>query len=336
MPAKCERITVQCVICGKSKEVTEYYYNKNTTGNFFCDGKCWGKYKERQVGKDNPGYRRIEKECKFCGKIYEVKRYEKDSSKFCSRECHSKWKSENLRGEKSYAWKGGPVTLNCSGCGKEIIKPRALASYHKDNVCSDECKRKVASIKFSGENNPNYKGFFYRNLASFEHYGPLLKDVEKVRENPSDPGVLQVTCTYCGRWISPTFSETTRRLSAINSINKGENRFYCNDGSNCKDECSIYKRYKYPKGFKPATSREVSTFVRKQVLLEDDYTCQKCNSKNNLQVHHIISINNSVMEQHDKLNCITLCKECHKEIHTQDECKYNQLRCKSDLLEITH
>ena len=54
---------------------------------------------------------------------------------------------------------------------------------------------------------------------------------------------------------------------------------------------------------------------RKKVLERDNYTCQLCGSKNNLEVHHIkpyakyprlrVSVNNG----------ITYCNQCHKAIH---------------------
>lgn len=54
---------------------------------------------------------------------------------------------------------------------------------------------------------------------------------------------------------------------------------------------------------------------RKKVLDRDNYTCQLCGSKNDLEVHHIkpyakypclrVSVNNG----------ITYCKQCHKAIH---------------------
>jgi hypothetical protein len=30
----------------------------------------------------------------------------------------------------------------------------------------------------------------------------------------------------------------------------------------------------------------------------------------------------------DPDNCITLCKECHKRIHSQEGCNHNDLKCK--------
>jgi len=55
---------------------------------------------------------------------------------------------------------------------------------------------------------------------------------------------------------------------------------------------------------------------REKVLIRDNYTCQICGNKKNLEVHHIIPRSKggtNVVE-----NGITLCKNCHKAVH---ECK---------------
>jgi len=36
---------------------------------------------------------------------------------------------------------------------------------------------------------------------------------------------------------------------------------------------------------------------------------------------------NNPLESADLDNCVTLCKNCHKEVHGKEGCKYNELRC---------
>ena len=61
------------------------------------------------TGELNPNYKggKIILICEFCGNEYKVNKSKKDVSKFCSYECHSQWRSINLRGENSPTWKGG-------------------------------------------------------------------------------------------------------------------------------------------------------------------------------------------------------------------------------------
>lgn len=49
--------------------------------------------------------------------------------------------------------------------------------------------------------------------------------------------------------------------------------------------------------------------ILKKVKNRDNYICQKCGSKNNLEVHHIKCIYFGGKDNED--NCITLCKTCH-------------------------
>lgn len=54
---------------------------------------------------------------------------------------------------------------------------------------------------------------------------------------------------------------------------------------------------------------------RKNVLQRDNYTCQKCGSNKNLQAHHINNWKHFKEQRTDTNNGITLCQNCHKQIH---------------------
>lgn len=53
----------------------------------------------------------------------------------------------------------------------------------------------------------------------------------------------------------------------------------------------------------------------KSILERDNYTCQKCGSNRELCAHHINNYANFKKERLNLDNGITLCKDCHKEIH---------------------
>ena len=59
---------------------------------------------------------------------------------------------------------------------------------------------------------------------------------------------------------------------------------------------------------------------RKIVLVLDNYLCRECGSKENLHVHHIKE--RCKGGTNDINNLITLCNDCHKEKH-KDENVYN-------------
>jgi hypothetical protein len=50
-----------------------------------------------------------------------------------------------------------------------------------------------------------------------------------------------------------------------------------------------------------------------------------------LHCHHILPLNESPITSADINECITLCKECHEEIHISiDGCGYGQMRCSTE------
>jgi len=165
-------------------------------------------------------------------------------------------------------------------------------------------------------------GVTAKNIPLFETYGPQLEKYEEVREN--NKGFLEVKCTYCGRFYQPTQIEVRSRISCINGKNRGEVRIYCS--KECKTNCPTYRQVKYPKGYKIATSREVQPELRKMRFKLDDYTCQKCGSTNNLHCHHYEGIEQNPIESANLDMCVTLCKKCHKFVHTLPGCSYYDLR----------
>jgi hypothetical protein len=139
----------------------------------------------------------------------------------------------------------------------------------------------------------------------------------------------QIKCKYCGKWMKPTNIQVRNRLKSIRENGDGA-YIYCSD--QCKEECPVYNKILYPRGFKPASSREVNPVLRQLVLERDNYICQKCfkNQKElnvGLHCHHINPNINSPIETNDPDNCITLCKNCHKIVHKIPGCTYSELRC---------
>lgn len=56
---------------------------------------------------------------------------------------------------------------------------------------------------------------------------------------------------------------------------------------------------------------------RKAVLIRDDYTCQKCSEINNLQAHHVESWLYNPDKRFVLDNGVTLCQECHQQVHAE-------------------
>jgi len=164
------------------------------------------------------------------------------------------------------------------------------------------------------------------NIPKYDTYKPQLEPYGiECRRNKKDSNILEVKCMYCGRWYVPKLSSVCNKRNVING--KGESNLYCSD--ECKHACPTYRRVKYPKNFKINTSREVQPALRKLVLERDNYTCQKCGvTDKELHCHHYEGIEVNPIESADIDMCVTLCKDCHNEVHRQDGCKYNDMKCK--------
>lgn len=240
---------------------------------------------------------------------------------------HTK-KSRRIISEKNKgitAWnKGIPRTEE----EKQLISIRT-----KEEMAKPENKKKLIENRpnFKKEKHPKWSGGYYTNqLPLYSTYMPQLVYAEECRQNPDDKNILQVKCTYCGKWFTPTTTQVYERIRSLNGKNYGEGRLYCSN--NCKIECPIFHQISYPKDFKPTTSREVQPELRQMRFKVDNYTCQKCKKHQDeleagLHCHHIEGIRWEPLESADINKVITLCKNCHIEVHQIEGCGYNDMKC---------
>ena len=88
-----------CQQCGKRFVLTRAELAK--TPGLYCSREC------KDAAQCKP---HILKQCEYCGAEFTIYPYveaDPDRGKFCSKECHYQWRSENLRGENSPNWNGG-------------------------------------------------------------------------------------------------------------------------------------------------------------------------------------------------------------------------------------
>jgi 5-methylcytosine-specific restriction endonuclease McrA len=66
---------------------------------------------------------------------------------------------------------------------------------------------------------------------------------------------------------------------------------------------------------RPALRLDLNRYLqlRQQVLERDNWRCQVCGSRRNLQIHH--KQLRSQQGSDDECNLITLCASCHKALH---------------------
>ena len=245
--------------------------------------------------------------------------------KSCVKQSYEDKKDKKLEYQKSYRTRNiekiTEYQKNYKTRNKEKISERGK-QFYKEN------KDKVLLWQKNYRESDNDK-IKYRNKRYYNTFALYLtyRNQLTVDEEPrlAEDGIsLEVRCKYCGKYYIPTNQQVMNRILAINGNGNGDQFLYCSEG--CKKSCSVYKQRKYPKGFKPATSREVQPQLRKLVLERDNWTCQKSGSIEELHCHHIDPVINNPIESADTDNCITYCSSCHKETHQQDGCKYGELK----------
>ena len=242
--------------------------------------------------------------------------------------------------EAKYQFENGKLCCSKShnSCpNMKLINKLKMTGKNKGNVLSVETRNKMSKSKTGlqiNEKNPFWRGGYNKKgIPTYDQYSDQFFSTEEVQRNNIDRNILEVKCTYCGGWYVPKLHTVIDRIRSINSIGFGEHRFYCSD--KCKKECSIFNQTLYPKGYKPATSREVQPELRQLRFKLDDYTCKICNVhqdklKVGLHCHHLEGIRWEPLESADLDKCITVCKSCHIKIHKKEGCNYNDLKCQKE------
>ena len=200
------------------------------------------------------------------------------------------------------------------------VNPKSGAFYKLCDRCRN--KKKESNKKYR-ENNKEYDKEYARREALYSTFKDRFHRNEEIRED--DKGYLLVRCKYCNMLFNPNNKSVQHYLNHYD----GTSNLYCSEG--CKRSCPTYKQRKFEKGHKHTTSREVSPELRKIVLEKDDWECQLCGKRKDqdrsliLHVHHINPVKINPILQNDVDNCITLCKKCHKKIHSKKGCRYTDL-----------
>ena len=161
--------------------------------------------------------------------------------------------------------------------------------------------------------------------ANFDPWGHRLVIDDRPKQDSDDK--LSVVCAYCGQRFRPTLRTTMSRVYALEGKGYGECRFYC--GDSCKEACPTFNQKDFFKGQdgKNGTSRETSAWLRQEVFKRDNWKCQKCGMgvEATLHAHHIKPAAEFPVEILDLPNLITLCKNCHNEIHHLPGCGYREI-----------
>jgi len=302
---------------------------------------------EGNIVKNNNTYYIEVEACNQCKESYLTPKHR--PSCFCGITCSNKNKtiiSNTTRQKLSLSNKNKIVSKETRWKISAAHRGKVLSEDHKQSISisskgrlvSNETRRRMSISQLGKKNHNfgkqphNYKGGVKkRNIPLYDTYKNQISYAEEVRRDPERFDWMQVKCAYCGRWFLPTCTWVKDRIAVLNGKARGECRFYCSNG--CKRSCPIHGMQLYPRGFKRATSREVSTYLRQMVFERDSWICQICGKTTEeipLHCHHMDPVAQNPLFQNDANSCITLCKTCHKSVHKQYGCRYIDLRCKKE------
>lgn len=191
MPKAVERIEVTCATCGKAKKILPSHYYKNKEKRFFCDRKCQGQWKSKNVSRENHhSWSSIEVRCAFCGKpkFINKARFETTENFFCDTQCQMNWRKIHWKGENC-PLSVEKVTVYCKWCGKPKKVIPYLLTVNGHFFCDRKCQGIYKSVYESKDKHGRWKGG-----KSYEPYGlgfdPRLKHQIKKRDG--------YKCQLCG------------------------------------------------------------------------------------------------------------------------------------------
>lgn len=157
---KKEKILRTCLECGKLFWI--YPSDEKRGRGIFCSKRCRGDWMKRthEGFKGLHPFSQTLKTCEICGENFLVKKYEKETKRFCSNKCRHIWHKAYFTGERNHFWKGGfPAVADkrntieyqewrsnvfqrdnyiCQICG---YRGKKLNAHHKESWKDHEGKR---------------------------------------------------------------------------------------------------------------------------------------------------------------------------------------------------
>lgn len=275
---------IVCKHCNKEFNVPPSRVGKKV----YCSSEC------RKKANANT---KTETNCKTCGKPFTVYKHElENGKKYCSKECQNK-------GFES------KVECTCGICGKVFVK----RTSSKQTYCSVACRTKSTENKMTRDcaicGKPVTKAVSVIqqgrvSLCSPECYSKYFSERMKGENHPFYARV-EVKCCHCGNTVMRPISHarTAKRTFCSNSCritfvkNNEHNPYYD-------------VRYDKRRGANWQTQRS-------KALLRDDFTCQICGSKDNLNVHHkkpYVEFGGNYQKANRLDNLLTVCHSCHLSI----------------------
>lgn len=266
-------LTLNCDQCGKEFRREKYCIERMKGDKHFCCKECYDQYQRESKSSKETFI------CENCGKKV-VKNSHTYRSKtkhhFCSKKCSGEFNS-----------KQSTITLTCSQCNKEFVKPKSAVKNSKQYFCCSECK-KLYNTKYCTKcNKPIPKSRKY-DLCS-----------ECLAEERHNEKYIKFNCAYCGK--------KSERLKAHT---KGDILF-------CSHKCmGLYRRLDPNKLADVSKDPKIVDWSKK-VISKFNNTCIKCGKHfdKGLNAHHLNSKDWDKDNMYNVDNGVPLCNECHQDYH---------------------
>lgn len=261
-----------------------------------------------------PRYRKVEKTCPQCNKVFSVKPSHAETRVYCSKSCMALAYAKRLQGSQNPHF----VIEN------EKICERCGASYHSSiktrRYCSQSCASLVNSNlpkNYRKKSKPQQVKEIEPTICSV--CGVEIPTSHRKYENcKTKPQLMSLVCMVCGKHFNyHIFKKTCSRQCFGKQIairQQGE-QSHLWQGGKTSEAAKLRNSYTY------------KTW-RTAVYERDNYTCQMCEQRGGkLAAHHIKPFSTNRHIALELWNGITLCWECHNSIkgkETQYESQFYQ------------
>lgn len=164
-------VDIECYNCSKLTKVIPSKLKKQKT--FFCCHKCSTDYNAKKPKN------RIQRECEFCQKEYEIKPYQEQTARFCSKVCLAAWQSIAFKGESSSVYVDR-FEVECDWCKETLLRTKYKINNNKKyNFCNIICKREHHRNVFS--QSEEFKGLMRIKMLEMLQNGTINTDTSPQR-----------------------------------------------------------------------------------------------------------------------------------------------------------
>lgn len=185
-------------------------------------------------------------------------------------------------------------------------RAKSLSEFHKKCGFSEKTRKQI------GDKNR-------LTLEKIKERHPWFYKIEEPKEDFD--GNIVVKCKLCNKEFVPSRLQLKKRIAAIESEHtQGEHNMYCSE--NCKAQCSIYHVSPINELAKRKRDNRSHYYTKQKLhiwsshVIARDKECLYCGSTEKLHAHHINPKSTHPKEALDPDNGITVCKDCHRKLHT--------------------